>query len=97
MQLLTNAAKFSKQGKNLKSIYTTFVRPVLEQSAPVWSSSLTQENSNDLERVQKTAIKIIMSRNYESYESALEQLNLKSLSERRTDLKFNICKKNPTK
>ena len=34
-----------------------------------------------------------MSRNYESYESALEQLNLKSLSERKTDLHLTFAKR----
>ena len=93
MQLLTNAAKFTKQKTDLKSFYTTFIRPVLEQSAPVWSSSLTEKNSNDLERVQKTAIKIIMNKRYESYEEALEELNLKSLSERRNTLCLVFAKR----
>ena len=30
MQLLNNAAKFTNQKNDLKSIYTTFIRPVLE-------------------------------------------------------------------
>ena len=41
MQLLYNAAKFIKSKRDLKHIYVTFIRPVLEQSAPVWHSSLT--------------------------------------------------------
>ena len=53
MQLLYSAAKFTKNKKDLKHIYITFIRPVLEQSAPVWHSSLTEENSRDIERVQK--------------------------------------------
>ena len=58
MQLINNAAKFTSQKNDLKSIYTTFIRPVLEQSAPVWSSSLTAENSTDIERVQKKQYKL---------------------------------------
>ena len=69
MQNLQDKVKMKK-----KTIYTTFVRPVLDQSAPVWSSSLRQENSSDLKRVQKIPIKIIMSRKYKTYESALKQL-----------------------
>ena len=60
MQLLTNAAEFTREKKDLKIIYTTCIRPVFEQSAPVWCISFTEENSTDLERVKKTVIKIIM-------------------------------------
>ena len=93
MQLLNNAAKFTSQKNDLKSIYTTFIRPVLEQSSPVWSSSLTEENSTDIERVQKTAIKIIMGKKYNCYKSALLELNLKTLSQRRIDLSLVFAKR----
>ena len=36
MQLLYNAAKFTKSKRDLKHIYVTFIRPVLELSPPVW-------------------------------------------------------------
>ena len=52
MQLLTNAAKFTRKKSDLKIIYMTFIGPVLEQSAPVWHSSLIEENSKYFERVQ---------------------------------------------
>ena len=35
MQLLYNAAKFTRSKHDLKHIYKTFIRPVLEQAAPV--------------------------------------------------------------
>ena len=56
MLLLQNAAKFTKESSDLKSIYLTFIRPVLEQLAPVWHSSLSQENISDLEIIQKSAV-----------------------------------------
>ena len=93
MQLLNNAAQFTSQIIDLESIYTTFIRPVLEQSSPVWSSSLTEENSTDIERVQKTAIKIIMGKKYNCYKSALLELNLKTLSQRRIDLSLVFAKR----
>ena len=64
-------------------IYITFVRSVLEQSAAVWHSSLTQENMYDLERVQKNAMRIILKDNYTSYNEALETLKLDDLYTRR--------------
>ena len=53
MQFLHNVAKFTKETKDLKSIYITYIRPVLEQSSIVWHSSLTKENCDNLERVQR--------------------------------------------
>ena len=59
---------------------------MLEQSAVVWHSSLTQQNIEDLDRVQKSACKIILNNKYESYDKALISLNLEKLSERRQKL-----------
>ena len=41
LQLLNATATFTKNRKDLKDIYLTFVRSILEQSAVVWHSSLT--------------------------------------------------------
>ena len=46
-------ASFTSNKKDLKDIYLTFVRSVVEQSAVVWHSSLTLKSSVDLERIQK--------------------------------------------
>ena len=61
MQLLNAAASFTSNKKDLKDIYITFVRSVLEQSPFVWHSSLTVKNRVDLERIQKAAVRVIMS------------------------------------
>ena len=55
----------------------------VEQSATVWYSSLTKENSDDIERVKKSAIKIIMGSSFKSYMKSFEILDLDTLSERR--------------
>ena len=89
MQLLNRAAKFTTNRRDLRSIYLTYVRSVLEQSAVVWHSSLTVKNRRDLERVQKCAVRVILSGNYSSYNDGLEKLNLESLNDRRK----NICLK----
>ena len=60
MELLRRVASFGTPPEDLKLIYILFVRSILEQSATVWHSSLSQENANDLERVQKSALKIIL-------------------------------------
>ena len=60
MQLLRKVAKFTTSVEERKEIYILFVRSILEQSCVVWHSSLTQQNSDDLERVHKEAIEIII-------------------------------------
>ena len=57
----------------------------------VWHSSLTQEDSNNLERVQKSAIKVILNHEYEEYDHGLQKLNLQSLYERRITLCENFA------
>ena len=52
LQLLRKVASFGTSLDDLKEIYILFVRSILEHSAPVWHSSLSVENSEDLERVQ---------------------------------------------
>ena len=57
MRLLNTAAAFTSSTNDLKNIYLTFIRSVLEQSAVVWHSSLTKINRKDIERVQKNSSK----------------------------------------
>ena len=97
MQLLNRAASFTTSTNDLKHIYLTFVRSILEQSAVVWHSGLSGKNRKDLERVQKTGLKIILGNNFTTYKSGLEMLNLDTLDERRRKicLKFaQNCLKN---
>ena len=83
MVMLRAASKFTSDKNILKQIYYSRVRCKLEQSAAVWSSSLIQENINELERVQKSAVRIIIGKQYESYTETLKELDIKRLSERR--------------
>ena len=60
MQLLRKVASFDPPTEDLKDIYILFIRSILEQSATVWHSSITEENKSDLERIQKSAVRIIL-------------------------------------
>ena len=93
MELLRRVASFGTSVEDLKNIYFLFVRSQLEQSAVVWHSSLTEENINDLERVQKSAAKIILGNKYQSYEKALDELGIDTLEERRKTLCYRFAKK----
>ena len=86
MELLRKVASFTTNIEELKNIYILFVRSLLEQSATVWHSSLTEENKSDLERVQKTAFKIILGERYKTYKHAQNFLQLESLNDRRENL-----------
>ena len=59
----------------------------------VWNGSLTQKNVSDLERVQKSAIRIICGKKYESYSQTLKELGMTTLSERRENLCLKFAKK----
>ena len=98
MEILRRVASFGASVSDMKDIYILFVRSLLEQSATVWHSSLSQQNINDLERVQKSALKIILGQKYTNYENSLSKLDILSLSERREQLCLQFalkCTKNP--
>ena len=50
------------------------------------------ENSQDLERVQRAAVRIIMGKNFDNYEVALQKINLQKLEDRRNDLSLKFEK-----
>ena len=56
-------------------------------------SSITVENREDLERVQKTVLKIILGLRYKSYQNALDILELETLEKRREKLCLNFARK----
>ena len=89
MQFLHRAKKFTNNVGDLKKIYMLQIRSKLEQSAAVWHSSLNKKDSKDLERVQKSALKVILGDRYRGYEDALRIIKLDSLEERR----LKICLK----
>ena len=50
--------KFQLDRKSLEKIYTSFIRPLLEYSNVVWDNC-TQYESNDLEKIQNEAARIV--------------------------------------
>ena len=93
MEILRKVASFGASVEDMREIYYLFVRSQLEQSAVVWHSSLTEEDKANLERVQKSALKIMMRGKYISYEQALADLGILSLDERRENLCLNFARK----
>ena len=67
---------------DLLSFYSTCIRPVAEYACPVFHTALPQYLSDQLERLQKRALRII-STNDLSYRQALEVINIPALYDRR--------------
>ena len=57
MEILSKLSGFGAPVGDLESIYLTCIRSHCEQSSVVWHSGLTIQEENDLERVQKVALK----------------------------------------
>ena len=68
---------------DLLTIYKLFIRSIAEYCSALFHTSLTQELSDKLEAIQKTAVKIILADKYSDYISALETLSLDTLFQRR--------------
>ena len=92
MIILHKLFEFNVPDSEMVIIYTLFIRSILEQSCVMWHYDLTQEETSDLERVQKVACKVILKDRYTSYETALETLKLKNLKSRREDLCLRFAK-----
>ena len=74
--------------KDIVAFYTTAIRPVLEYCSPVFLHALPKYLCNDIERVQKRALSIIMPNN--SYEASLVNFNLTTLQARREQQCFKL-------
>ena len=73
--------------------YSKQIRCVLEYEVPVWNSSITKEESVDIERVQKAFLHIALQDQYTDYKTALKIACLDSLEDRRLKLCITFAKK----
>jgi hypothetical protein len=87
MELLRKVAGFWASEEDLTTICILFVRSISKQFSPVWHSSLTDENSNDLGRVQKSSVKIILGAKY------LAKLHMIILKDSREQLCLSVAEK----
>ena len=92
MRLLSSASKLTRKRSDLKQIYTTFVRSRLETAVAVWHSGLTGEQRENLERVQKMAMRVIFKKQYSDYQNALKLLKIDTLEIRRQKLNLQFAK-----
>ena len=71
MLLLKKVLSFGATREEMVHLWIIYCRSYLEQCATVWSSSLSQENKEDLERTQKSFAKLVLKEEYMNYEIAL--------------------------
>ena len=93
MNILRKLYEFNVPHEQLVQIYILFIRSVTEQSSVVWSSSITEDESNALERTQKVALRLIFRQNYISYDNTLIMSKLDTLSKRREELLYKFAVK----
>ena len=86
MWMLRNLNRLGTSTEELIDVYYKQCRSVLELAVPAWTPALTTSESNQIERVQKTACAIILGEHYRSYKHALKTLNMKTLVVRRSEL-----------
>ena len=78
--------------EDLIDVYILYIRSILEYCSMVWHSTLTVQQSRDIERVQKLCLKVILGQEYNRYDNALKGCGLEKLSVRRESrcLKFGL-------
>ena len=78
--------------EDLVDVYVKQIRSILELAVPAWHGGISQVERQDIERVQRCSLYVILGNAYGSYRQALKTLNLENLEHRRTKLclKFGL-------
>ena len=69
--------------EDLKTFYISAIGSILEYGTKIWHGSLTEEQSTNIERIQRRGIKIIKKRLEKTYEQALIECGMETLENRR--------------
>ena len=78
---------------DLVMTYVRQIRSICEFAVPYWGSMLTKEESRRIERVQRTALHVIMGESFIDYKNALLACGLERLDERRMKLIISFAKR----
>ena len=76
---------------NILHFYQMKIRSALEYSSPVFTPMLTAQNIDDIERVQKIVLKVILDSKYLNYDQACQTLLTESLQSRRKTLALKFA------
>ena len=91
--ILRRLKNLGASNAELVDCYIKQARSILEYCSVVWHAGLSQINTIDIERVQKSACAIILGRQYTGYQPALVSLGLERLDTRREGLCTRFAKK----
>ena len=83
MTMLTKLKYVGTSQEDLLDIYILYVRSILEYCSVVWHSTLTVQQSDDIENVQKLCLKVILGSAYNGYDNALQMCSMERLIMRR--------------
>ena len=83
LSMLTRLKYVGVQTEDLLDVYVLYIRSVTEYCSTVFHSRLTDADSNKIERIQKTCLKVILGDMYIDYSSSLEMTGLDTLRDRR--------------
>ena len=81
--ILRRLKKYGVPRSELIDAYIQKVRSLLEMAVPVWNPALTRGDATSIERVQKSALRVILGDQYLSYNQAMATLELDNLESRR--------------
>ena len=92
MWMLRRLENLGASRTELVDTYKQQILSVLEYAAPVWAPGITKALARQIERVQRTAVYIILGNEFTTYKRGLTELGLQTLAKRRTALctKFTI-------
>ena len=90
---LRRMKRMKMNSSHIWDVYTKEVRSHLELAVPVWHSGLTKHQSAQIERIQKSALRIILDDHYTTYEEVCSLYSVEQLEKRRLKLCLNFAKK----
>jgi hypothetical protein len=93
LSMLTKLKYAGVSTEDLLNIYVLFIRSIAEYCCVVYHSSLTIEDSDKLEQIQKICLKVILGEMYVGYSAALEMTGLELLSARREQRCLDFARK----
>lgn len=83
--MLRHLKKSAVPDRDILTIYTSTIRPVIEYACCVYHPMMSMSDSNDLEKLQRRALKIIYGFDC-SYKDAMEKAGILTLEERRREI-----------
>ena len=90
--MLKRMKEIGATANDMLEVYILQIRCLTEIGCPAFNGTLTKDDINTLERIQKTACRIILGPKYISYQNALKILKIAQLDTRREKicLKFAL-------